>query len=139
MASKNDKTQIKVTTGTQDSTTVRSREPQSLPLRETYLDSVFDKVVTVGEAKVKLEAELKEFRAILQKTIKPLGGEYIRNGMKATVIAEVSKPNGRLVPLAEVLKVVPKRYHSLILEDKFIKEQLRMTAIKENKVKVTIE
>jgi len=131
MANKNGKTQIKVTAGTLDSTTVRSREPQSI-------DEVFDKVVSMGEAKVKLEAELKELRATLQEAIKPLGGEYIRDGMKAKIIAEVNKPKGRLVSLKEVLKAVPKRYHSLILADKFTREQLRMTPVKENNVKVTI-
>jgi seryl-tRNA synthetase len=126
------KTTTTVTTTQQAETTqVRSREPLSL-------DAVFDKVVTMGEAKVKLEEELKELRATLQEAIKPLGGEYIRNGMKAMIIAEVNKPKGRLVSLAEVLKAVPKRYHSLILVDKFTREQLRMNPIKENNVKVTI-
>ena len=131
MTNENNKATTKVTTGTLDSTTIRSREPQSL-------DEVFDKVVTMGEAKVKLEEELKELRATLLEAIKPLDGEYIRNGMKAMVIAEVNKPKGRLVSLKEVLKAVPKRYHSLILADKFTKEQLRMNPIKENNVKVTI-
>ena len=126
------KTTTKVTTTQQAETTqVRSREPLSL-------DAVFDKVVTMGEAKVKLEAELKELRATLLEAIKPLDGEYIRNGMKAMVIAEVNKPKGRLVSLKEVLKAVPKRYHSLILADKFTREQLRMNPIKENNVKVII-
>ena len=125
------KTNKKVTADQLESTTVRSREPQSL-------DAVFDKVVSMGEAKVKLEEELKELRATLQEAIKPLGGEYIRNGMKAMIIAEVNKPKGRLVSLKEVLKAVPKRYHSLILADKFTREQLRMNPIKENNVKVTI-
>ena len=131
MANKNGKTQIKVTAGTLEPTQVRSREPQSI-------DEVFDKVVAMGEAKVKLEAELKEFRATLQEAIKPLGGEYIRDGMKAKIVAEVNKPKGKLVPLAKVLTAVPKRYHRLILEDKFVKEQLRMTPVKENNVQVTI-
>lgn len=125
------KTTPKVMTGTLETTQVRSREPQSI-------DEVFDKVVSMGEAKVKLEEELKELRATLQEAIKPLGGEYIRNGMKAMIIAEVNKPKGRLVSLKEVLKAVPKRYHSLILADKFTREQLRMNPIKENNVKVTI-
>ena len=131
MTNDNKKTTTKVATGTLETTQVRSREPQSL-------DEVFDKVVTMGEAKVKLEAELKELRATLLEAIKPLDGEYIRNGMKAMVIAEVNKPKGRLVSLKEVLKAVPKRYHSLILADKFTREQLRMNPIKENNVKVTI-
>ena len=131
MTNENKKTTTKVATGTLETTQVRSREPQSL-------DEVFDKVVTMGEAKVKLEAELKELRATLLAAIKPLDGEYIRNGMKAMVIAEVNKPKGRLVSLKEVLKAVPKRYHSLILADKFTREQLRMNPIKENNVKVTI-
>ena len=125
------KTTPKVMTGTLETTQVRSREPQSI-------EEVFDKVVSMGEAKVKLEEELKELRATLQEAIKPLGGEYIRNGMKAMIIAEVNKPKGRLVSLKEVLKAVPKRYHSLILADKFTREQLRMNPIKENNVKVTI-
>ena len=125
------KTTPKVMTGTLETTQVRSREPQSI-------DEVFDKVVTMGEAKVKLEAELKKLRAELLEAIKPLDGEYIRNGMKAMVIAEVNKPKGRLVSLKEVLKAVPKRYHPLILADKFTREQLRMNPIKENNVKVTI-
>ena len=125
------KTTPKVMTGTLETTQVRSREPQSI-------EEVFDKVVAMGEAKVKLEEELKELRATLQEAIKPLGGEYIRDGMKAKIIAEVNKPKGRLVSLKEVLKAVPKRYHSLILADKFTREQLRMTPIKENNVKVTI-
>ena len=125
------KTTPKVMTGTLETTQVRSREPQSI-------EEGFDKVVSMGEAKVKLEEELKELRATLQEAIKPLGGEYIRNGMKAMIIAEVNKPKGRLVSLKEVLKAVPKRYHSLILADKFTREQLRMNPIKENNVKVTI-
>ena len=125
------KTTPKVMTGTLETTQVRSREPQSI-------DEVFDKVVSMGEAKVKLEEELKELRATLQEAIKPLGGEYIRNGMKAMIIAEVNKPKGRLVSLKVVLKAVPKRYHSLILADKFTREQLRMNPIKESNVKVTI-
>ena len=128
---KNKKTTTKVTTRTLETTQVRSREPQSI-------DEVFDKVVTMGEAKVKLEAELKKLRAELLEAIKPLDGEYIRNGMKAMVLAEVHKPKGRLVSLKEVLKAVPKRYHPLILADKFTREQLRMNPIKENNVKVTI-
>lgn len=127
------KTNKKVTADQQlESTTVRSREPQSL-------DAVFDKVVAMGEAKVKLEEELKELRATLQEAIKPLGGEYIRNGMKARIIAEVNKPKGKLLPLAKVLTAVPKRYHRLILEDKFVKEQLRMNPVKENNVQVIIK
>jgi len=131
MTNENNKTATKVTTGTLESTTIRSREFMTL-------NEVFDKVVTMGEAKVKLEAELKTLRAELLEAIKPLDGEYIRNGMKAMVIAEVNKPKGRLVSLKEVLKAVPKRYHSLILADKFTREQLRMNPIKENNVKVTI-
>jgi hypothetical protein len=131
MTNENNKIATKVTTRTLETTQVRSREPMTI-------DDVFDRVVTMGEAKVKLEAELKELRATLLEAIKPLDGEYIRNGMKAMVIAEVNKPKGRLVSLKEVLKAVPKRYHSLILADKFTREQLRMNPIKENNVKVTI-
>ena len=131
MANENGKTQIKVTAGTLDSTTVRSREPQSL-------DAVFDKVVAMQEAKKALDAELKELKASLLDEVKNLGGEYIRNGMKAKVIAENFIPNGKLVTLKEILVAVPKRYHRLILEDKSIAEYVKMVAVKENKVKVTI-
>ena len=64
MTNENKKTTTKVDTGTLETTQVRSREPQRL-------DEVFDKVVTMGEAKVKLEAELKELRATLLEAIKP--------------------------------------------------------------------
>ena len=132
MASKNDKTLIKVIGGTQDSTTVRPREPQSL-------DAVFDKVVAMQEAKKALDADLKALKESLLDEVKNLGGEYVRNGMKAKVIAENFIPNGKLVTLKEVLIAVPKRYHRLILADKSIAEYVKLMAMKENNVKVTIE
>tara|TARA_Y100000310_G_scaffold211722_1_gene212448 strand:+ start:719 stop:1120 length:402 start_codon:yes stop_codon:yes gene_type:complete len=131
MANKNGKTQIKVTAGTLDSTTVRSREPQSL-------DAVFDKVVAMQEAKKALDADLKVLKEALLDEVKDLGGEYIRNGMKAQVMAENFIPNGKLVTLKEVLVAVPKRYHRLILADKSIAEYVKLMAVKENNVKVTI-
>ena len=131
MTNRNGKTQIKVTTGTLDSTQVRSREPQSI-------DAVFDRVIAMQEAKKKLDAELKGLRTDLLEAVKVVGGEYIRNGMKAKAMPANLVPNGKLVTLKEVLKAVPKRYHSLILADKKITEHLRTDAIKENNVKVTI-
>ena len=129
---KNSKTTTKTTTTeTQKTTQVRSREPQSL-------NAVFDRVIAMQEAKKKLDAELKGLRTDLLEAVKGVGGEYIRNGMKAKAMPANLVPNGKLVTLKEVLKAVPKRYHSLILADKKITEHLRTDAIKENNVKVTI-
>jgi len=128
---KNKKTTTKVTTGTLETTQVRSREPQTL-------DAVFDRVIAMQEAKKKLDDELKELRGNLLEAVKAVGGEYIRNGMKAKAMPANFIPKGRLVTLKEVLKAVPKRYHPLILADRTIAEHLRTDAIKENNVKVTI-
>jgi len=119
------KTTTKVTTTQQAETTqVRSREPLSL-------DAVFDKVVALQESKKALDAELKELKVSLLDEVKDLGGEYVRNGTKAQIIAENFIPNGKLKTLKEVLIGVPKRYHYLILEDKSIAEYIKLVAVKE--------
>ena len=119
------KTTTKVTTTRQAETTqVRSREPLSL-------DAVFDKVVALQESKKALDAELKELKVSLLDEVKNLGGEYVRNGTKAQIIAENFIPNGKLKTLKEVLIGVPKRYHYLILEDKSISEYVKLVAVKE--------
>tara|TARA_Y100000034_G_scaffold33790_1_gene41312 strand:- start:481 stop:852 length:372 start_codon:yes stop_codon:yes gene_type:complete len=119
------KTTTKVTTTQQAETTqVRSREPLSL-------DAVFDKVVALQESKKALDAELKELKVSLLDEVKNLGGEYVRNGVKAQLIAENLIPNGKLKTLKEVLIGVPKRYHYLILEDKSISEYVKLVAVKE--------
>ena len=119
------KTTTKVTTTQQAETTqVRSREPLSL-------DAVFDKVVALQESKKALDAELKELKVSLLDEVKDLGGEYVRNGTKAQIIAENFISNGKLKTLKEVLIGVPKRYHYLILEDKSIAEYIKLVAVKE--------
>ena len=112
------------TTQQAETTQVRSREPLSL-------DAVFDKVVALQESKKALDAELKELKVSLLDEVKDLGGEYVRNGTKAQIIAENFIPNGKLKTLKEVLIGVPKRYHYLILEDKSIAEYIKLVAVKE--------
>ena len=118
----------KVTTIPQVETTqVRSR----VVTQDHVLDSVFDRVVELQQTKKELDAELKGLKVTLLDEVKNLGGEYIRNGVKAQVIAENRIPNGKLVTLKEVLKSVPKRYHYLILEDKKIAEYVKTVGVKE--------
>ena len=118
----------KVTTIPQVETTqVRSR----VVTQDHVLDSVFDRVVELQQTKKELDAELKGLKVTLLDEVKNLGGEYIRNGVKAQVIAETLIPNGKLVTLKEVLKSVPKRYHYLILEDKKIAEYVKTVGVKE--------
>ena len=118
----------KVTTIPQVETTqVRSR----VVTQDHGLDSLFDRVVELQQTKKELDAELKGLKVTLLDEVKNLGGEYIRNGVKAQVIAENLIPNGKLVTLKEVLKSVPKRYHYLILEDKKIAEYVKTVGVKE--------
>jgi hypothetical protein len=110
-----------------ETTQVRSR----VVTQDHVLDSVFDRVVELQQTKKELDAELKGLKVTLLDEVKNLGGEYIRNGVKAQVIAENLIPKGKLVTLKEVLKAVPKKYHYLILEDKKIAEYVKTVGVKE--------
>ena len=83
-------------------------------------------------------ARLKEANSSLKGTLEELvlqeeNEEYTRNGLKAQFITV--KPSKSLKTRAEVLAVVPKKYHYQILKDKKGSTYLKVaTAPKENTV-----
>ena len=83
-------------------------------------------------------ARLKEANSSLKGTLEELvlqeeNEEYTRNGVKAQMVTV--KPSKSLKTRAEVLAVVPKKYHYQILKDKKGSTYLKVaTAPKENTV-----
>ena len=98
------------------------------------IDKVFDEYVRNDMA----IAKLKEANNLLKPTLTELvlqeeNKEYIRNGLKAQMVTV--KPSKALKTRAEVLAVVPKKYHYQILKDKKGSTYLKVaTAPKENTV-----
>ena len=98
------------------------------------IDKVFDEYVRNDMA----IAKLKEANNLLKPTLTELvlqeeNKAYIRNGLKAQMVTV--KPSKALKTRAEVLAVVPKRYHCQILKDKLGNTHLKVgTAPKTNTV-----
>ena len=101
---------------------------------EKLIDRVFDEYQK-NEMAI---AKLKEANSLLKPSLEELvlqeeNEEYTRNGLKAQFITV--KPSKSLKTRAEVLAVVPKKYHYQILKDKKGSTYLKVaTAPKENTV-----
>tara|TARA_Y100000310_G_scaffold94852_1_gene92622 strand:- start:7907 stop:8323 length:417 start_codon:yes stop_codon:yes gene_type:complete len=117
---------------------VANIRPEIEVLVKTPIGGVFDEYRQTQMAIESLQKRLNELKPVLTEMVRQEEDEfYIRDGYKAQIVT--TQPSKALKTKAEVLTVVPKKYHYQILKDKKGSSHLKIAvAPKENTVKVTI-